>query len=754
MDVGVLDIVYPEDDELVEVTGWGRAPVDHLWVFLADETDRAAAEGIAASLGGTVIGEIALLGAYQIRTQDKTAVALLATLERAAEIDGVELAMPFAESETVLGTILVEGCQPLANPAYSGSCVNAQAPLARPYAMIGLADAWQMIRNSGLKLSPVHVGVNDTATWVGSGDFNHVGGPRAAGLVPEDLATAPADQGAATHGTKVALVVGADHRVGGVMGVGSVLGDKLKLTVADVFAGREPIWVPMPSVGGQRAPDAVVGRTQLVRDVERLLEQVRAGATIINCSFGLRPATVNDPNRDAIRRAIALEHEVIHRMLRRLFFAHPSVLVVAAAGNYNVPITTQNSLWGQRVANTITVGALDVRGQRADFSNHMGADRTLAISLAAPGCGILTGVMPDGKGHTDCGTSFSAPQVAGAAAVLRALKPDLTGDELKRILIETGASSVRSLDGHSNVSIPAEMGGKILRVDNAVLHVVNLVRADKGQTALTREQLLAMGGFTVTVAGGPEEYSFRVHAPDVGEVPTELKAELVAGKATLGGPALQTLTAPGEAAWTLRRTGTEKELLTVKVIRMPSEACSLVRVPYIESALGRLTNSTSISIKANVDFARPATPSTYDSGTILTTEIPVPKPAEGYTHTFAWAGALLTATLVGDNPSTSVTETITAEASADGRSLLWLELRREERAKQGLSWSTRETVVFLENLPLNETGTAFGLHLSGQEIVGMLGESSFRRTKAADGKTEEWVVMRCNSLTIEIRKAK
>jgi len=746
VDVGTIEIVYPTDDQLVEIHGWGPAPVNHLWIYLKEGHDRSSAMSVATALGGTVIGEIAALDAYQIQTADTTAQELLLTIERAAALDQVELAMPHFKASLELGSVSVSVCEPQRNPNYEGIH-------GRPHEMIGLSDAWRMLRASGLEIKPVTVGVLDSSLWLSSGDFNHRGGPRAVVLdAARDVAPAPeVDQEGnydLTHATKVAHVIAADHRVGGPVGVASVIGDKLTLIGMSYLDG-EPSLKALEPAGDEVAETMVVyqGTTYLVRSLASFLELVAAGAEVINCSFGLRHYPPDDPRTQtnaAVRNAW-------HRLLFRLFMQQPRVLVVAAAGNHNVGLSPTTN-WGFGTGNLITVGSCDTNGRKASFSNTSGENAW--IDLASPGTSIVVGVTPAGDSLTSAGTSYSAPLVAGAAAILRSIKSDLTSGEIQWILMETATPSIRDAAGTQTVTIPAEISGRLLRVDKAVLHVVNMVRQTKGEPAVTRDELLAMGGFAATVTGGPQDYSVTVTAEYVGEVPTDLTLELVSGEATISGQASQKLTAPGEATWMLRRTGTAQDLLTLKVQRLPVEICAIVRVPYVEPA--RIGHTSAISVKANVDFARTATPGTYDSGTILTFEIPVSKPDAGYTHTYTWDGALLTARHEGETPTTSVTETIQAEAAPDGKTLVWLELLREEHSKGGplSTWSRRVTMVRFTDLVLAETGTAFGLELERDALAARIAES-YRRTEDSSGTMiDSWVVMRCNSLRVEIKKAR
>lgn len=82
----------------------------------------------------------------------------------------------------------------------------------------------------------------------------------------------------------------------------------------------------------------------------------------------------------------------------------------------------------------MTVGALDTTGNAAAFSNFGSS-----INLWAPGTAI--NVAPDGNsatGSTVQGTSFAAPTVAGVAAMMRAVNENLSADDVRRLLVETG----------------------------------------------------------------------------------------------------------------------------------------------------------------------------------------------------------------------------------------------------------------------------------------------------------------------------
>ncbi len=177
---------------------------------------------------------------------------------------------------------------------------------------------------------------------------------------------------------------------------------------------------------------------------------VDRGAQVINLSIGgLRDPF--DPRRDTFSRleASALQYATRH-----------GVVLVAAIGNSDEAPRTPwpFASYPAALPHVIGVSALTQSGSVPLFSDRdriyndisaPGQDiySTLPRSLARPGC--------SNPGYSDCGpdefrhasgTSFAAPQVAAAAAVLLALRPSLRPDQVSNILERT-ATDVNAGNG-------------------------------------------------------------------------------------------------------------------------------------------------------------------------------------------------------------------------------------------------------------------------------------------------------------------
>lgn len=174
-----------------------------------------------------------------------------------------------------------------------------------------------------------------------------------------------------------------------------------------------------------------------------ILYAVDAGARIVNCSWGAEG--VSQLIEDAV--AYAQRH---------------NVLVVAAAGNSGVDTDRRpHTPSSVNLDNLISVGAsLNKKGDRCGFSNY-GEN---SVDVAAPGENIRStanlhfGVRDPYRVLS--GTSMAAPHVSGLAALIWSLRPNLSYQEVRRIIFET-AVPAKEWAGRSST-------GGMIRADKAI----------------------------------------------------------------------------------------------------------------------------------------------------------------------------------------------------------------------------------------------------------------------------------------------
>jgi len=190
-----------------------------------------------------------------------------------------------------------------------------------------------------------------------------------------------------------------------------------------------------------------------VRDeAEAIRWAVDVGARVINLSIG----GLRDPFKRQLDTYSPIEAKAIRYAVRH------GVVLVAAVGNAD---EAPQSPWPfasypAALPHVLGVSALTPSGNVPQFSNR---DR-IYNDISAPGQEIystlpraLTSFRPlcQNQGYSDCGpdefrhaagTSFAAPQVTAAAAVLLALKPSLQADQVINIL-ERSATDVNASNG-------------------------------------------------------------------------------------------------------------------------------------------------------------------------------------------------------------------------------------------------------------------------------------------------------------------
>lgn len=228
------------------------------------------------------------------------------------------------------------------------------------------------------------------------------------------------------HGTAVAGVAAAERNGAGIHGVAFA---------ADILAIRADALGPC-------FPSTTCGFAEV--DLLNALDYARQqGASVINMSIG-GAAPLGAPFLAALQRAV-----------------NAGIIVVISAGNasgadpqYPARYAADPAYRGQIVA----VGATNNADVIAAFSNRAGVAANDFV--VAPGVSVLTTAI--GGGYTTVsGTSFSAPAVAGAIAILRQRFPSLTAAQIVDVLLDTardlGAPGVDAVYGRGLVDLAAAL---------------------------------------------------------------------------------------------------------------------------------------------------------------------------------------------------------------------------------------------------------------------------------------------------------
>ncbi|HEY5722204.1 MAG TPA: S8 family peptidase [Allosphingosinicella sp.] len=153
-------------------------------------------------------------------------------------------------------------------------------------------------------------------------------------------------------------------------------------------------------------------------DIARAVDiAVANGARVINISLG--GDGVSSIMLNAVRRA-----------------SLAGVIIVMSAGNDSKPDPNTFATASAAAANgtVIIAGAMDDQRQLASFSNQAG--NGAAYYLTALGVRVRT-IDHTGTGFLYSGTSFSAPIVSGAVALLASAFPNLTGAQIVQILFNS-----------------------------------------------------------------------------------------------------------------------------------------------------------------------------------------------------------------------------------------------------------------------------------------------------------------------------
>lgn len=170
------------------------------------------------------------------------------------------------------------------------------------------------------------------------------------------------------------------------------------------------------------------GECNLQAIADGLTYAVNSGAKVANMSLGtVKPCTQSALIRTAVQNAVG-----------------NNVIIVAAAGNANsktnTPAQSSNNTSPASCSGVISVGAIGPNNSRPSYSFWDSAIAAPGGSGTTPSTGVLSTWM-QGQYNAIAGTSMAAPHVAGAAALLLSIDPNLTPSQIRKCLTD-GATPI------------------------------------------------------------------------------------------------------------------------------------------------------------------------------------------------------------------------------------------------------------------------------------------------------------------------
>ncbi|MFE7331442.1 type VII secretion-associated serine protease mycosin [Streptomyces sp. NPDC057565] len=267
----------------------------------------------------------------------------------------------------------------------------------RPWSLqrVLLDELWQDTKGKGVRVAVIDTGVDNTNPQLqdavdASAGADYLEGGTSDGTVDE-----------VGHGTKVAGIIAARPRKG------------------TGFVGLAPEATIVPI---RQNDEKNSGKdTTMATAIDHAIAE---GAQVINISQDTtKPLTPTSALGRAVARAL-----------------HKNIVVVASAGNDGMDGKLR-STYPAAFEGVLAVASSDRNNERAPFS-QAGA----FVGVAAPGVDIVSTVPGYGQ-CTDNGTSFSAPYVAGVAALMRAKYPKWTAAQIVARIEQTAE---RSVNGHDD----------------------------------------------------------------------------------------------------------------------------------------------------------------------------------------------------------------------------------------------------------------------------------------------------------------
>ncbi|WNM30611.1 type VII secretion-associated serine protease mycosin [Streptomyces sp. Li-HN-5-11] len=310
---------------------------------------------------------------------------------------------------TLVATVTLLAPRAAADDSFSDQCTfpNKAYP-GRPWALqrVNLDELWAQSRGNGVRVAVIDTGVDVT-----NPQLTHAVDAKSGKnfLPPKD------DKGKKVDGAGTAATtdtVGHGTKVAGIIAARPMKGSG--------FVGLAPEATIIPLKQNDAEGH---GTAQTLADA--IQYAVRARADVIN---------ISQDTSNAVEPAPSLKQAIDAALAR-------NIVVVASAGNDGVGGNVKKT-YPASYDGVLAVAASDRNNERASFSQSGDF-----VGVAAPGVDMVS-TVPKGGHCVDNGTSFSAPYVAGVAALIKAKHPKWTARE---IVAQIEQTAERTIAGHDRL---------------------------------------------------------------------------------------------------------------------------------------------------------------------------------------------------------------------------------------------------------------------------------------------------------------
>ncbi|MCR5281776.1 MAG: S8 family serine peptidase, partial [Lachnospiraceae bacterium] len=278
--------------------------------------------------------------------------------------------------------------------------------------------AWELIDREGAQKHKVVVAVLDTGIDTGHEDLQNIlwqnPGEKSDGIdndgngYADDLNGWDFAEGRSNisdsvgHGTRVAGIISARRNETGICGIAAY--DEIRIMPLKVFNKK--------------------GETDTFSVIRAIQYAEKCGARICNCSWGYIRSSNPDDNDILLEQTIR----------------QSGMLFVAASGNkgennddiHMIPANIESG-------NVLSVGSIEWDGSLSWFSNY----GKTKVDLCAPGAAIIS-TCPSGYDY-DWGTSMATPYVTGIAATMCMLRPALSNEQIRNLMLDE--SNLKKIEG-------------------------------------------------------------------------------------------------------------------------------------------------------------------------------------------------------------------------------------------------------------------------------------------------------------------